>query len=73
MKKASQTRDLTTPPFQSGQIWQMEKSHILIGEVGKTLVEYKVLKGTLNRGPIRLTGQPALQDFLKVHKAILLH
>jgi len=71
MKKAPHTTDLPTPPFQSGQIWQMENSHILIGEVGKTLVEYKVLKGVLNRGPIRLTGKPALQDLLKVHKAVL--
>ena len=58
-------------PFQSGQIWQMEDSHVRIGEVGKTLVEYKLLKGEVKRGPIRLTGKPALQDFLKVHRAVL--
>jgi hypothetical protein len=58
-------------PFESGQIWRMEDSHVRIGEVGKTLVEYKVLKGDVKRGPIRLTGKPALQDFLKTRGAIL--
>ena len=69
MKKV---RTTNLPPFESGQMWKMEDSHILIGEVGKTLVEYKILKGQLNRGPLRLTGKPALQDLLKVNKAILL-
>jgi hypothetical protein len=72
MKNPPQQKSITIQPFQSGQIWQMENSNVRIGEVGKTLVEYKLLKGEANRGPLRLTGKPALQDFLKVHKAVLL-
>jgi hypothetical protein len=71
MKKPPHKKSLTVQLFQSGQIWRMDNSHVLIGEVGKTLVEYKLLKSDVNRGPIRLTGKAALQDFLKAHKAIL--
>ena len=71
MKNPSQKKRVTIQPFQSGQIWQMENSHVRIGEVGKTLVHYKVLKGELKRGPICLSGKPALQDFLRVHRAFL--
>jgi len=71
MKNPPQQKTVTAQPFQSGQIWQMENSHVRIGEVGKTLVHYKLLKGELKRGPNRLTGKHALQDFLKDHRAIL--
>jgi len=67
-----QKKRIPLPPLQPGQVWQMEDSHVRIGEVGKTLVHYKLLKGDIKRGPIRLLGKPALQKFLKVHKAVLL-
>jgi len=68
----NQKKHVAMQPFLTGQIWRMENSHVRIGEVGKTLVEYKLLKGDVKRGPIRLTGKPALQDFLKTRGAILL-
>jgi len=71
MKNPPQKKNVTMQPFQSGQIWQMENSHVRIGDVGKTLVHYKVLKGEVKRGPIRLSGKPDLQNFLRVHRAIL--
>jgi len=71
MKNPPQKKSVTMQPFQSGQIWQMQNSNVRIGEVGKTLVEYKLLRGELNRGPLRLVGKPALQDFLKLHGAVL--
>ena len=61
------------PPFQSGQIWRMENSHVHIGQVGKTLVEYKHLKTKVNRGPLRLIGKGDLQDFLELKNAVLIH
>jgi len=63
--------NLPFQPFQSGQIWRMENSHVHIGKVGKTLVEYKHLKSAVNRGPIRLIGKLALQDLLEHNNAIL--
>jgi len=71
MKNPPQKKTTTLQPFRSGQIWKMQNSHVLIGEVGKTLVEYKLLKGEVKRGPIRLAGKPALQTFLRDHRAIL--
>lgn len=72
MKNPPQQKTVTMQPFQSGQIWQMGDSHVRIGEVGKTLVHYKLLKGEVKRGPNRLSGKHALQDFLRDHRATLL-
>jgi len=71
MKNPPQKKTVAIQPFQTGQIWKMENSRVHIGEVGKTLVEYKLLKGEVNRGSIRLAGKPALQTFLRDHRAIL--
>ena len=71
VKNPAPKKRVTMQPFESGQIWQMENSHVRIGEVGKTLVHYKLLKGDVKRGPIRLSGKPALQNFLRDHRAIL--
>jgi len=67
-----QQKSIAIQPFQSGQIWQMESSHVHIGQVGKTLVEYKLTKTRLNRGPNHLTGKIALQKLLTTRNAILL-
>ena len=64
-------KNLPSHSFQSGQIWRMENSHVHIGKVGKTLVEYKHVKSKLNRGPIRLIRQLALQDLLQSNGATL--
>ncbi len=71
MRKPTQKKPNAVQPFQTGQIWQMEDSHVRIAEVGKTLVHYKLLKGEIKRGPIRLLGKPALQEFLRARNAIL--
>jgi hypothetical protein len=71
MKKTMQKDRISLPPFQSGQIWQMEGSHLRIGTVGKTLVHYKHFKGEAKRSPISLLGKVLLQRFLSEHKAIL--
>jgi len=66
-----QEKIIPLEPFQTGQIWQMENSNVRIGDVGKTLVEYKLLDGRLNRGRNHLIAKLALQDFLKLNRAIL--
>ena len=72
MNTPPQEKSATIQPLQTGQIWQMENSNVRIGDVGKTLVEYKLLKTRLNdRGPIRLINRLVLQDFLKLNRAIL--
>lgn len=73
MKNAPPKKTLPFQPFQSGQIWRMENSHVHIGQVGKTLVEYKHLKTKVNRGPLRLIGKGDLQHFLELNNAVLIH
>jgi hypothetical protein len=65
--------ELRTPlkPLQSGQIWQMEASNLQIELVGKTLVHYKLHKGTTKRTPISLSGKKVLEQYLKQNKAVL--
>ena len=72
MKNPPPKKTLPSQPFQSGQIWRMENSHVHIGQVGKTLVEYKHLRTKVNRGPVRLIGKGDLQDFLALNKAVLI-
>jgi hypothetical protein len=42
-----------------------------IGQVGKTLVNYKLLKGDAVRGPSSLGNKEALTKHLKAKKAVL--
>jgi hypothetical protein len=71
VKNTLQNNRIPLEPFQSGQIWQMEGSHLRIGLVGKTLVHYKHFKGEAKRSPVSLSGKAALEKFLRVNKAIL--
>jgi len=71
MKNPAKKKRVPVEPFQPDQIWQMKDSHVRIGDVGKTLVHYKLLKGEVKRGPIRLAGKSVLQKFLRTHKAVL--
>ncbi|MEY2410471.1 MAG: hypothetical protein QOF48_3141 [Verrucomicrobiota bacterium] len=62
---------LPLPPFETGQVWQMEDSNVRIGLIGKTLVHYKHFKGTTLRAPVSLTAKRALEKFLIEKKAVL--
>ena len=57
--------------LQRGQIWQMEASHLQIEMVGKTLVHYKLHKGTTKRTPISLSGIKAVEKYLEKNMAVL--
>jgi len=60
------------PAIEAGQVWQMEAVTCHIGQVGKTLVNYKLLKGDAVRGPSSLGNKEALMKHLKAKKAVLL-
>ncbi len=59
------------PAIEAGQIWRMEGVTCHIGQVGKTLVNYKLLKGNTVRGPSSLGNKEALTKHLKAKKAVL--
>ena len=57
--------------FQTGQVWRMENSNLLISQIGKTLVHYKHYKGVAQRAPISLAAKGELEKFLIKHEAVL--
>ncbi len=58
-------------PFQAGNVWEMKDSSVLIGDVGKLLVNYQHYKGKDPKGPKTLTSKRNLERFLTKNKAIL--
>jgi hypothetical protein len=58
-------------PFESGQLWELEASSVLIGQVGKLLVHYKHYRGKDPRGPTSLSAKTQLEKFLRENKAVL--
>jgi hypothetical protein len=71
MKNKTRKNPVLLQPFQSGQIWQMEDSHLEIGLIGKTLVHYKHYKGVMKRSPVSLLNKEALAKFLLENQAVL--
>ncbi len=68
-QKRSKVRDI--PPFEAGQIWQMEDSQIEIGLTGKRLVHYRHYKPMAKRPSVQLSGKEALEKFLRTNRAVL--
>ena len=62
---------ISQPAIVAGQVWQMEGVTCHIGQVGKTLVNYKLLKGDAVRGPSSLGNKEVLAKHLKAKKAVL--
>jgi hypothetical protein len=58
-------------PLQTGQVWQMEDSHLLVDLVGKHLVHYKLVKREAKRTPMSLSNIKAVEKYLKDNKAVL--
>jgi len=58
-------------PLQTGQVWQMEDSHLHVDLVGKHLVHYKLIKREAKRTPMSLSNIKAVEKDLKDNKAVL--
>lgn len=71
LKKSKKEPAAALPAFATGQIWQMEKSRVQIGMIGKTLVHYKHFRAGNVRSPVTLTGRVALEKFLIENSAVL--
>lgn len=66
------SKKVPQPAIEAGQIWRMDGVTCHIGQVGKTLVNYKLLKGNTVRGPSSLGNKEALTKHLKAKKAVLI-
>lgn len=71
MKNSIRKNRPTLQPFETGQIWQMEDSHLEIGIIGKTLVHFKHYKGQVKRSPVSLLNKDALVKYLLANRAVL--
>ena len=58
--------------FAAGQVWRIAGVTCHIGQVGKTLVNYKLLKDNVVRGPNSLGNQIVLAKHLAAKQAVLL-
>ena len=58
-------------PLQTGQVWQMEDSHLHVDLVGKHLVHYKLVRREAKRTPMSLSNIKAVEKYLKDNKAVL--
>ena len=72
MNKNTQASSAPLPPFETGQVWQMDESTLQIGLIGKTLVHFKHYRAQAKRAPVSLLNKQALARFLKGQRAILL-
>ena len=71
MKSKPSVKSDHQPAIAAGQVWQMEGVACHIGQVGKTLVHYKLLKGDTVRAPSSLGNKEVLTKHLKTKKAVL--
>jgi hypothetical protein len=71
LKTSKKKSPVALAPFETGQVWQMEKSNLRIGLIGKTLVHYKHYKEAALRAPVSLAGKVALEKYLIENKAVL--
>ena len=60
------------PAFEAGQKWRMDGVTCHIGQVGKTLVNYKLLNDNVVRAPNSLGNQAVLAKHLRAKQAVLL-
>jgi hypothetical protein len=58
-------------PLETGQVWRMEGSRLLIELVGKHLVHYKLIKNDAKRTPLSLSNKKSVEKYLKTNKAVL--
>lgn len=61
------------PSIEAGQVWQLAGRASHIGEMGKRLVHYKMLKDKALRGQVSLSNHEDLARHLEEKQAVLVH
>jgi len=70
-KRMNQKSRIPLKPLETGQVWQMEDSHLQVDLVGKHLVHYKLIKHEAKRTPMSLCSKKAVEKYLKSNNAVL--
>jgi hypothetical protein len=67
----NQKNRIPLKPLETGQVWNMEDSRLLIELVGKHLVHYKLVKSGAKRTPMSLSNKKSVEKYLKDNQAVL--
>jgi hypothetical protein len=67
----NQKKRVPLKPLETGQVWHMEDSRLLIELVGKHLVHYKLVKSGAKRTPMSLSNKKSVEKYLKDNQAVL--
>ena len=60
--------------LEKGQLWKIESGYIQIWDIGKRLIDYKMMKEPGKRGVrTQATSIDTLKEYLKTQKAVLTH
>jgi hypothetical protein len=59
-------------PLEKGQLWKTDGGYIQIWDIGKRLIDYKMMKEPGKRGVrTQATSIDTLKEYLKTQKAVL--
>jgi hypothetical protein len=61
------------PPLAEGQLWKTDSKYIHIIELGKTLVDYKMMERLGQMARTQTTAIDTMENYLKIHNAVLVH
>jgi hypothetical protein len=68
----SSTRQKAAVGLEKGQLWKLDNTYIQIVELGKRLIQYRILKQPNQKGVLtRMIGFDALISYLRTNRAIL--
>ena len=60
------------PPLEKGQLWKTDTGYIQIWDIGKRLIDYKMMKEPGKRGVrTQATSIHTLEEYLKTQMAVL--
>ena len=66
-------RPETRPELLKGQVWKASDTYILITEVGKLLIHYRVgSRPNIHTTPARISSKQDVQAYLERHDGVLL-
>lgn len=58
--------------LEKGQLWKLDHTYIQILELGKRLIQYRILKQPQQKGVLtRMIGVEALLAYLRANEAVL--
>jgi hypothetical protein len=70
--KAKSTGKTFSPALAKGQRWKTKDAYIEIVQLGKTLIDYRLLRDLRQRRRTQTTTFKSMEDYLKTNEAMLM-